>query len=77
MTERLHAKKEHKIGMAHVGFALDFCVETKDRQLGEQMFRDLMQRCKLLSGEFGFSLTDASDERRARDVRPRLTVANR
>ncbi len=56
MTDRLNAKKEHKIGMAHVGYAFDFCVETKDRQLGEQVYRDLLQRCQQLSNEFGFSL---------------------
>lgn len=77
MTERLNAKKEHKIGMAHVGFAFEFCVETKDRALAEQMFRDLMQRCKQLSDGFGFSLDSTSDERRAHDARPRLTVAKR
>jgi hypothetical protein len=74
MTERLNAKKEHKIGMAHVGYAYDFCVEMKDRALAEQVFRDLMQRCQQLSKEFGFSLDSTSSERRAHHKRPHLTA---
>lgn len=55
MVERLNAKKEFKVGMAHVGYAFDFCVETQDRSLAEQVYRDLLQRCQQLSSEFGFS----------------------
>lgn len=54
--ERLNAKKEFKIGMAHVGYAYDFCVESKDRQLAEQVYRDLLQRAHQLSTAFGFSM---------------------
>jgi hypothetical protein len=75
MTERLNAKKEFKVGMAHVGYAYDFCVETKDRALAEQMHRDLMQRCQQLSKEFGFAPIETSGERRTFDRRPRMTVA--
>lgn len=55
-SPRSEAKKEFKIGMAHVGYAYDFCVESKDRQLAEQVYRDLLQRAHQLSTEFGFSL---------------------
>ncbi len=64
--ERLNAKKEFKVGMAHVGYAYDYCVEAKDRSLAEQVYRDMMQRCQQLSTEFGFSL----DERR-KEVLPK------
>lgn len=62
MVERLNAKKEFKIGMAHLGYAFDFCVETKDRPLAEQVYRDLLQRCQQLSDEFGFSLGEKRKE---------------
>jgi hypothetical protein len=62
MTERLNAKKEFKVGMAYVGYAYDYCIETKDRSLAEQVYRDMLQRCQQLSSEFGFSLDEKRKE---------------
>jgi hypothetical protein len=64
MSDTLQAKRDFKIGMAHVDCALDYAIETKDRALAEKIYRDAMQRVLRVSREFGFELQENTEQRR-------------
>jgi hypothetical protein len=63
MSERRDAKKDFKIGMAHVGCAAEFCVESGDKELARAFYRDLTQRARELAASCGLNAESISDRR--------------
>lgn len=62
--DRIEAKREHKVGLAHVGAAYEYCVEHNDAELAKVFYRDLMQRAHDFSRAFNLSLTEGEQRLR-------------
>ena len=63
MSERRQAKKEFKIGMAHVGCAAEFCTEANDKELARAFYRELQHRARELAVAFNLAPESVPDRR--------------